>query len=76
MIFLAKVKEAKHWKKQADENPKLKLKCRLKMQIALSAAQEIGDEKMAVVQSLNDKIDLRCRTLNQDLRNLGGFIHF
>ncbi|XP_044748613.1 inhibitor of growth protein 2-like [Coccinella septempunctata] len=70
VCFIAKVKEAKHWKKQADENPKQKQKCYLRMQIALSAAQEIGDEKMSVVQTMNDKIELRCRSLNMDLRNL------
>lgn len=43
------------------------------MQRALSAAQEIGDEKMAIVQTMNDKIELRCRLVNQDLRNLGNF---
>lgn len=44
------------------------------MQLALSAAQEIGDEKMSIVQTMNDKIELKCRLLNHDLRNLGKFV--
>ncbi|KAL3267491.1 hypothetical protein HHI36_011614 [Cryptolaemus montrouzieri] len=70
VCYLAKVKATHYWKKQADENPRQKQKCYLRMQQALSAAQEIGDEKMSVVQTINDKIELRYRSLDQDFRNL------
>lgn len=41
------------------------------MQTALIAAQELGDEKMQLVQNINDKIEVKVRLLDQDFKNLG-----
>lgn len=41
------------------------------MQQALIAAQELGDEKMSLLQSISDKIEMKTRLLDQDFKNLG-----
>ncbi|KAJ8945091.1 hypothetical protein NQ318_005271 [Aromia moschata] len=45
------------------------------MQQALVAAQELGDEKLSLLQAILDKIEIKTRLLDQDfkkLRGLGG----
>ncbi|XP_055606344.1 inhibitor of growth protein 1 [Uranotaenia lowii] len=42
-----------------------------RMQKSLIAAQELGDEKLQVVQHLQDLIDHKTRQLDQDYKNLG-----
>lgn len=41
------------------------------MQQALIAAQELGDEKMNLLQAILDKIEIKTRLLDQDFKNLG-----
>ncbi|XP_038120714.1 inhibitor of growth protein 1 homolog [Culex quinquefasciatus] len=43
----------------------------VRMQQGLIAAQELGDEKLQIVQHLQDLIDHKTRTLDQDFKNLG-----
>lgn len=40
------------------------------MQTALIAAQELGDEKMHILQCITDKIEVKTRLLDQDFKNL------
>lgn len=46
------------------------------MEQALIAAQELGDEKMHILQAILDKIEIKTRLLDQDYKNLGEFFHF
>lgn len=48
----------------------------LRVQQALIAAQEIGDEKLQIVQQVQDLIENKSRQLDLDYRNLGEFINF
>lgn len=41
------------------------------MQQALIAAQELGDEKMGLLQAILEKIEIKTRLLDQDHKNLG-----
>lgn len=43
----------------------------LRVQQALIAAQEIGDEKLQIVQQVQDLIENKSRQLDLDYRNLG-----
>lgn len=43
----------------------------VRMQQGLIAAQELGDEKLQIVQHLQDLIDHKTRQLDQDYKNLG-----
>ena len=43
----------------------------VRMQQGLIAAQELGDEKLQIVQHLQDLIDCKTRQLDQDFKNLG-----
>ncbi|VEN59115.1 unnamed protein product [Callosobruchus maculatus] len=51
-------------------DPSKKAKSFLRMQHALIAAQELGDEKMSLLQSILDKIEFKTRLLDQDFKNL------
>lgn len=42
----------------------------MRMQQALIAAQELGDEKMSILQSIHEKIEMKTRLLDQDFKNL------
>lgn len=42
-----------------------------RIQQGLIAAQELGDEKLQIVQQLQDLIDHKTRQLDQDFKNLG-----
>lgn len=53
------------------DNEKKKNRAYLRMHQALIAAQELGDEKMNVVQNILDKIEMKTRLLEQDYKNLG-----
>lgn len=48
----------------------------LRLQAALVAAQEIGDEKLQMVQLLQDLIDNKHRGLDADKKKLGKFCFF
>lgn len=43
------------------------------MQQALIAAQELGDEKMSLLQAILEKIENKTRLLDQDHKNLGKY---
>lgn len=52
---------------------KMEEKCRLlrKAQSILISAQELGDEKLQIVQQLQDLIENRTRSLDNDYKNIG-----
>lgn len=55
----------------SSENNGKKLKAIYRIQKALITAQELGDEKLNVVQNLLDLIENKTRQLDLDLKNLG-----
>jgi len=54
-----------------DTDPIVKRRALMKVQQALIAAQEIGDEKLQIVQQVQDLIENKSRQLEVDYRNLG-----
>lgn len=54
-----------------DTDPAVKRRALLRIQQALIAAQEIGDEKLQIVQQVQDLIENKSRQLDVDYRNLG-----
>lgn len=44
-----------------------------RLQTLLISAQEVGDEKLQLVQQLQDLIDYRTRKLEVDYKNLGRY---
>ncbi|XP_044254201.1 inhibitor of growth protein 1 [Tribolium madens] len=74
VCYLARVREAayqtENWKKIGNDNPGKKARGFARMQQALIAAQELGDEKMNLLQSILDKIEIKTRLLDQDFKNL------
>lgn len=46
-----------------------------RVQQALIAAQEIGDEKLQIVQQIQDLIEVKSRQLDQDFRDVGTYIY-
>ncbi|XP_018327461.1 inhibitor of growth protein 2 isoform X2 [Agrilus planipennis] len=74
VYYLARVREAEYqceiWRTISKENLSKKTKSFARMQQALIAAQELGDEKMNLLQSILDKIEMKTRLLNQDFKNL------
>lgn len=71
----ARVREVQNQQKNIKECTNNVQKDRMfkRMQQALIAAQELGDEKMSLLQSIHDKIELKTRALDQDFKNLGKF---
>ncbi|XP_019879293.2 inhibitor of growth protein 1 [Aethina tumida] len=71
--YLARVRDVANqvqtWKKLTDENPK-RARVGARIQQALIAAQELGDEKMGLLQAILDKIESKTRMLDSDLKNL------
>jgi hypothetical protein len=47
------------------------MRAQQRLQQSLVAAQELGDEKLQIVQQLQDLIDHKTRQLDQDFKNLG-----
>lgn len=76
-IFLARVREVaiytENFKNLSNSNPSKKARSFSRMQQALIAAQELGDEKMSLLQAILDKIEIKTRLLDQDFKNLGWF---
>ncbi|ERL91922.1 inhibitor of growth protein 1 [Dendroctonus ponderosae] len=72
VYYLARVRDVqnqqKHLKECTSNNQKEKLFKR--MQQALIAAQELGDEKMTLLQIIQEKIEVKTRGLDQDFKNL------
>lgn len=56
---------------QSDTDPVIKRRALLRVQQALIAAQEIGDEKLQIIQQVQDLIENKSRQLDLDYRNLG-----
>lgn len=54
-----------------DSDLTVKRRALLRLQQALIAAQEIGDEKLQIVQQVQDLIENKSRQLDLDYRNLG-----
>jgi hypothetical protein len=48
----------------------------LRIQQTLIAAQEVGDEKLQIVQTIQDLIENKARQLELDYRNLGEHVSF
>lgn len=75
IVVSARVREAETqtelWKSHGSDNPTKKTRAFVRMQQALIAAQELGDEKMNILQSILDKIEIKTRLLDQDHKNLG-----
>lgn len=63
--------QTENFKNMGNDNPAKKAKSFSRMQQALIAAQELGDEKMSLLQNILDKIEIKTRLLDQDFRNLG-----
>lgn len=59
-----------------DADPVVKRRALMRVQQALIAAQEIGDEKLQIVQQVQDLIENKSRQLDVDYRNLGIFYTF
>ncbi|XP_057669642.1 inhibitor of growth protein 1 [Diorhabda carinulata] len=74
VYYLARVREVaiqtENFKSIGNENPAKKAKSFTRMQQALIAAQELGDEKMSLLQTILDKIEIKTRLLDQDFKNL------
>lgn len=72
--YLARVREAEIqtelWRSLGSDSAARKGKMFFRMQQALSAAQELGDEKMSLLQAILEKIEMKTRLLNQDHKNL------
>lgn len=74
LLITARVREAKmqiNVFNNNGDNEKKRNRAYLRMHQALIAAQELGDEKMNVVQNILDKIEMKTRLLDQDYKNLG-----
>ncbi|GJQ82374.1 hypothetical protein Trydic_g441 [Trypoxylus dichotomus] len=74
VYYLARVRELENqtqiWKNVANENTGKKTRAAMRMQQALIAAQELGDEKMSLLQSILERIEMKTRLLDQDFKNL------
>ncbi|KAI4463492.1 inhibitor of growth protein [Holotrichia oblita] len=74
VYYLARVRELENqtqiWKNAGSENSSKKTRAAMRMQQALIAAQELGDEKMSILQSIHEKIEMKTRLLDQDFKNL------
>ncbi|KAL1506041.1 hypothetical protein ABEB36_005476 [Hypothenemus hampei] len=72
VYYLARVREVQNQQKNLKEctNGVRKEKLFKRMQQALIAAQELGDEKMSLLQSIHDMIEVKTRSLDQDYKNL------
>lgn len=55
----------------ADQPSQASKRAMVRMQQGLISAQELGDEKLQIVQHLQDLIDHKTRQLDQDFKNLG-----
>lgn len=72
--FLRDVEQQTEWLGTTDaENSGRKTKAMSRIQQALIAAQELGDEKLNVVQNLLDLIENKTRQLDLDYKNLGEY---
>lgn len=72
VYYLARVREVQSQQKSIKDCTSHSQKDRIfkRMQQALIAAQELGDEKLNLLQNILDKIEVKTRLLDQDFRNL------
>ncbi|XP_060531142.1 inhibitor of growth protein 1 isoform X2 [Cylas formicarius] len=74
VYYLARVREVttqtEIFKGISNEDQVKKARSFARMQQALIAAQELGDEKMSLLQTILDKIEMKTRLLDQDFKNL------
>lgn len=77
-LFLAYLHEVDQHQEtlRNDADPVVKRRALMRVQQALIAAQEIGDEKLQIVQQVQDLIENKSRQLDVDYRNLGIFYTF
>lgn len=65
--------QTEKYKSIGNDNPTRKARSFNRMQQALIAAQELGDEKLSVLQDILDRIEAKSRLLEDDFKNLGRF---
>lgn len=74
-MVVARVREVENQfklcKSIGNDNQAKKARAFARMQQALIAAQELGDEKMNLLQAILEKIENKTRLLDQDYKNLG-----
>ncbi|OXU32069.1 hypothetical protein TSAR_004843 [Trichomalopsis sarcophagae] len=68
--YLREVEQNQEVLARVDTNGSAKSRALLRIQQALIAAQEIGDEKLQIVQIVQDLIENKTRQLDMDFRNL------
>lgn len=75
ILFLAYLHEVDQQQEvlRNDVDPVVKRRALMRVQQALIATQEIGDEKLQIVQQVQDLIENKSRQLDVDYRNLGIF---
>lgn len=61
---------------KGEVNGSAKTRALLRIQQALIAAQEIGDEKLQIVQIVQDLIENKTKQLDMDFRNLGKIANY
>lgn len=69
--FLKDVEQQQEIIIRKDPESQVRKRAILRIQQALIAAQEVGDEKLQIVQQINDLIENKARQLDLDFKNLG-----
>jgi hypothetical protein len=75
IAFLKEVEQQQESSRR-DSDLATKRRILLRIQQTLIAAQEVGDEKLQIVQTVQDLIENKARQLELDYRNLGERILF
>lgn len=72
-MFIAYLREVDQQQELLTNDTEVSIRRRalLRVQQALISAQEIGDEKLQIVQQIQDLIENKSRQLDLDYRNLG-----
>jgi hypothetical protein len=73
--FLKEVEQQQELSRR-DSDLATKRRTLLRIQQTLIAAQEVGDEKLQIVQTIQDLIENKARQLELDYRNLGERVSF
>jgi inhibitor-of-growth protein 1 len=73
--FLKEVEQQQESSRR-DSDLATKRRTLLRIQQTLIAAQEVGDEKLQIVQTIQDLIENKARQLELDYRNLGECVSF
>lgn len=73
--FLKEVEQQQESSRR-DSDLATKRRILLRIQQTLIAAQEVGDEKLQIVQTIQDLIENKARQLELDYRNLGEHVSF